>query len=510
MPEVPTIVFGLDGGHFELLEPWIEAGELPNIQRVIDDGVSGNLRSVLPPVTSPNWKAYSTGKNPGKIGIFWWENVDTDNHRVYYPSSRKHANPEFWEYLADEHATGVVNVPTTYPPKEIGEFLIAGAPDGENTEYTHPEELEERLHRDFDYRVLKEGRLDANRDAAADEILELIDLRFDVARTLYEEKNLEFLQVTTFYLNSLHHFLWDHEYTREAWERIDDHLGWFLKQDCNVVLMSDHGSNPIRTVFNVNAWLEQEGFLVTDTGVADTLYRMGITTDQLVRVTNRLGVSSIAKRLAPEQLLAYLPDDSGAVNKEGKTDTIVWSETDAVASGQGPIYLTADRGDSSYDRVRDEIKADLESLTDSTGNPVAEAVMYGEDVYDGPFLDEAPDLVIDQAPNVHIPGGLGQSSVFGSPEADGWRAENKRQGLFAAAGPDFATEAVSDLSILDLAPTILHLFARPIPADMDGEVRTDVFASESDARARSPTWESESTRSREIERIRHVARHADL
>ena len=38
-----TIVFGLDGAHFELIESWIEAGHLPNIKRAINDGVTADL-----------------------------------------------------------------------------------------------------------------------------------------------------------------------------------------------------------------------------------------------------------------------------------------------------------------------------------------------------------------------------------------------------------------------------------------------------------------------------------
>ncbi|MFW6121196.1 MAG: alkaline phosphatase family protein, partial [Petrotogales bacterium] len=71
-----VIVIGLDGAHFELIEPWLKKGELPNIKKCIEEGVSADMEVCLPPVTSPNWKCYSTGLNPGKLGIFWWENID--------------------------------------------------------------------------------------------------------------------------------------------------------------------------------------------------------------------------------------------------------------------------------------------------------------------------------------------------------------------------------------------------------------------------------------------------
>lgn len=510
MSDRTTVVFGLDGAHFELLEPWLEAGELPNVQRAIESGVTGDLQSVLPPVTSPNWKAYATGKNPGKIGIYWWENVDTDEQRVYYPHHRKHVNTEFWELLGEETGAGVVGVPTTYPPKSIEGFLVAGAPDGDDVDYTSPPELETELEAEFDYSVLKERRLADDVDVAAEEILDLIDLRFTVAKELLEENDVGFLQVTTFYINSLHHFLWDHEYTLEGWKIIDDHLGDFLDEDYDVVLMSDHGSNEIQTVFHVNTWLEREGYLTTDTEVADTLHSLGITTDRLIRLASKLGVHGLVKRLAPRWVLNYVPNDSGEVKREGKTANVDWEQSEALASGQGPIYLTVDESSPQYERLRSEIVQRLESLTDPQGRPVATAVHRGEEIYEGEYLSDAPDLVIEQASNVHISGNIGRQEVFSAPTEDGWRGENKRSGLFVATGPSFNSGTVDDISILDLAPTLLHLNDVAIPEDMDGEVQVDVFDSESDPATRAPSYSVADARTEERERIRRIARNTEL
>lgn len=510
MTDHPTVVFGLDGAHFELLEPWIEAGHLPNIKQAINSGVSADLESVLPPVTSPNWKSYATGKNPGKIGIFWWENIDVENQRVHYPSNRKHVNTEFWEHIAEDEPVGVLGVPTTYPPKDVDEFLVAGPPDGKNTGYTHPPELESRLEEEFDYRVRKHNRLDGDREAAAEEILDLIDSRFTVAERLYEEYDISFLQVTTFYINSLQHYLWDDEYTLYGWQIIDKHLRQFLDADCNVVLMSDHGSNPIRAVFHINSWLETKGYLETNTNVADSFYRLGINKDRLIQLTNKLGLTEFTKRVTPRKVLQYLPDNSGAVNKEGKTDAVDWEETNALASGQGPIYLTAERGTEKYKRIRDQIQTELESVSDPNGNPVADAVYKGEEVYSGSYVDEAPDLVIDQAKSVHIPGGIGHEAVFTEPTDGIWRAENKRQGLFVATGPDFTTGTHDPISILDLAPTLLHLHDQPVPVEMDGTVRQSVFATDGKPANKDIERANVPEKGKERARIRIIARDLDL
>lgn len=505
-----TVVFGLDGAHFELIEPWIEAGHLPHIERVIEGGVTADLESVLPPVTSPNWKAYATGKNPGKIGIFWWENIDTANQRVHYPSERKHRNTEFWEIIAEDAPVGVLGVPTTYPPKSVDGFLVAGAPDGQDSDYTHPPELEPELREQFDYRVLKHARIRDHPDVAAEEILDLIDTRFTVARELAADYDVEFLQATTFYLNSLHHFLWDDDHTRRAWELIDDHLGAFLDDGHNVVMMSDHGSTEIQTVFHINTWLEQQGYLRTETGTTDTLHRLGMNTDRIARVADLFGARRLAKQIAPQWLRSHIPNAKGEVGREAKGENIDWDETVAIASGQGPVYLTLDPGTDRYEQVRQELIESLSEMTDLQGKRIATAVHRGEDVYSGEFLDEGPDIVIDQRPGVHIPGAVGREAVFTDPTADGWRAENKRQGLFAATGPDFGTDGPETLSVLDLAPTLLHLHDRPVPADMDGQVCDAVFAAGSDPDTRSVSTRAVSERRNEVERIRAVARQSTL
>jgi len=69
-----------------------------------------------------------------------------------------------------------------------------------------------------------------------------------------------------------------------------------------------------------------------------------------------------------------------------------------------------------------------------------------------------------------------------------WQAVNARTGLFAATGPTFTSGTVEDLSILDLAPTLLHLHGREIPSNMDGDVRTDLFAGDSRPSERSPSY----------------------
>ena len=488
-----TIVVGLDGATRRLIQPWVDAGALPTLGRIFDRGVSGELESVLPPVTSPNWKAYSTGKNPGKIGVFWWQNIDIENRQSHLPAERYHTNDEYWELLDDDYRVGVVNVPTTYPPKPVGEFLIAGPPDGANTGYAYPDALEARLDEEFDYLVRKQQHLSSGDEAAFEEVLELIDLRFRVAKQLAAEHDLDFLQVTTFYLNLLHHHLWDDDDVKRGWEIVDDHLAEFLDNGDNLVLMSDHGHCEIETVWYLNNWLAQEGYLTYDADLTEQFHKLGINSDRLKRIVSRAntrlsGVDLEARvaDLTPEWLLSRLPDESGKLGGS-KHDIIDWEATDAIASAQGPVYLTADPDSDRYDRLRADLIERFEGLTGPDGRPLARAVAPKEEVYEGPYLDEAPDIVIDKAPHVNIRENLGGNRVFADAD-DSWNGVNRPEGLFAAVGPAFTEGTVSGLSILDLAPTLLHMHGQPVPEDMDGEVRPDVFAADTTPATESPTY----------------------
>ena len=48
-------------------------------------------------------------------------------------------------------------------------------------------------------------------------------------------------------------------------------------------------------------------------------------------------------------------------------------------------------------------------------------------------------------------------------------------GIFVAAGPDIRRGATEPVHLCDVAPTVLHLFDVPVPANIDGRVRTDII-----------------------------------
>jgi predicted AlkP superfamily phosphohydrolase/phosphomutase len=170
-------------------------------------------------------------------------------------------------------------------------------------------------------------------------------------------------------------------------------------------------------------------------------------------------------------------------------DLIVPEETKALASGQGPIYINP-----AYDvaEIREQLIADLKTVTDETGEPLFSEVSPAEEVYEGPYLDIGPDVVIDQRPGVHVNDGMGGNDIITEPNR--WAAENTPTGIFLANGPDFESRGnIGEISIQDMMPTILASHGVEIPTDVDGDV-LDIFVEKPDVGTQEPI-DHETTRS---------------
>ena len=461
-----TIVLGLDGANWALLEPWLDDGQLPNIADLRERGVWTDMESCLPPVTCPNWRCYSTGKNPGKLGVFWWETIDTERRTLTTPDSRSFKSANYWDYLNEAGlSAGIMNLPMTYPPFEVEEYMIAGGPGSEQDDYTHPPELGDRLDAEG-YQLHPNTPVTAKEDRqAADELVDLIEQRLITFRERLDDEDVDVAHCTVFYINVLQHFFWRGDLTRRAWGIIDEHIGAIREEhpDATLLLMSDHGCKDVDTVFYINSWLEEQGYLVTKTEAADVFSRYGINKKRISKLAHRLGVHSLVTRLAPDRVTDQIPEDEEGFKREQKLEKVDWDRSAAVASGQGLVYLIDDEP-ATVESLIDELAA----LENENGEPVAREVMRREDAYDGPYVEDAPEIVFDQRPGVHTSGAIGSNPVFA--DVGHWEAENVRTGLFLADGPAVETTNLDEpISITDVAPTVLHSVDCPVPTDMDGE-----------------------------------------
>ena len=471
-------VIGLDGANWELISPWLNSGDLPNLSLIKENGVSGVLKSQYPPVTFPNWKCYSTGKNPGKLGVFWFELFDRERNTITFPNAKSFHSAELWDYLNIKGIkTGIINMPTTFPPRRINGFMIAGGPLCADTSYTYPPTLENYLVEKFRYTRGLKHSIDVSKKSCEGvaEALRLIKLRFDVALDLWEKySEINFLHITIFFLNVLQHHFYRDEPVFKAWKIIDKYIGEFIKKNITVFLVSDHGCGKVEHIFYINTWLEKEGYLKTRLPVSRSIFNtIGIDRRKLSIFTEKIGIKKMLKMFTPDSIRKIVPKEDGRY--KNKEELIDWENTVSFGSGQGIIYLTLARQHDEYYSIREKIKSKLARLQiPNTSKYVAKNIYNGEEVYKAENMDDIPDIVFEQNEFLHTNGDIGNKVVFGVPKR--WQAENITDGFFGAIGKDLKEGyCISDCNIVDVAPTLLYFFDVDIPEDMDGKVRKDIF-----------------------------------
>lgn len=464
----PTLFLGLDGASWPLLRDELDFSSLQNIQSLVSNGVDSVSESNLPPVTCPNWRCLSSGKTPGQLGVYWWERIDMDEETVKMVDADWFRTADIWDYLVEaELNVGVVNAPLNYPPAGKVHPFIAGGPDCESERFTSTPELERELREQFNYRVHTRTAPADPKDRVAEDILELIDLRFEVTKYLYQAYDLDFIFTVLYYLVRLEHYYWNDPVVQRVWEQIDEHLGWFIDQEFNIVAASDHGCTEIDTIFHINKWLASAGYLeVTSRSWTGVLASAGVNAENIATQLGRLGVRRRVSKSIPQRIINLLPASSGGTSGTNKTDLVDWDGTSALASGQGPVYLR-----STIDRA--DLMDELLEVEEPTGDQILDTVHLAEDLYPEATEDTgAPDLIVEQRKGVHTTDDLGAGPpVQRASDRDKWRAENNKHGLFLAAGPDIRTNWSRELSdICDIMPSILHLFGIPIPRDISGDV----------------------------------------
>ena len=119
------MIIGIDGASFDLVSEYIDAGVLPNLEKLATSGSFVPLISTTPPLTPVAWTTMVTGCNPGKHGIYYFVQGEPSSPFVVNRSDVK--VPSIWELFSTSGVeSGLFNVPWTFPPIKDTHFCISG------------------------------------------------------------------------------------------------------------------------------------------------------------------------------------------------------------------------------------------------------------------------------------------------------------------------------------------------------------------------------------------------
>jgi predicted AlkP superfamily phosphohydrolase/phosphomutase len=420
----------------------IARGLTPTLGRLAREGTMAPMRSTIPTISSVSWTGFMTGRNPGKHGIYGFTDVRPGTMTLFFPNFGNVEGETIWDVLGRAGKRSIVmNVPNTYPARALDGLLVSGfvAPTFERAVY--PPEWRERLQAEG-YRIdVDYLNADQRPDAFFADLVATLEARRRVyLRLLRDEPWDLFIGVIT-ECDRLHHYFWQHYVDPGAtlhgrfldfYRRLDDVLAELVESipaATPTFVVADHGHTLIHREFYPNTWLRQQGWL-------------GLKVDR------------------PKGLADLDPATKAFVLDPGRIYV--------HRRGRFPLgTVDATEAEELLARLREGLLAlrDDSPGGPAGGRPVARVCTRAE-LYRGPLLDAAPDLVIDFNDGYDPKGALGRPEVFGRSALTGMHTF--LDALFIASEPGIPTDG---LEIIDLAPTILRLLGVTPPAAIDGQVR---------------------------------------
>ena len=227
---------------------------------------------------------------------------------------------------------------------------------------------------------------------------------------------------------------------QDLYARIDELIGRVMKQiDDQTLLMivSDHGFKTFARCLNLNAWLHQAGYLAL---------------------------------------------------KPGKTesgdwfDDVDWSRTRAYTMGLNGLYLNLKGREREgivepgveAETLKDELRRKLDGLVDPASGRVGITGVFDCDaVYAGPYVDNAPDLIVGYGEGYRASWDSVMGKVTSQIFEDNLKAWSGDHCVDPRLVPGvlFCNHKISDEkpAIVDVAPTVLKLFGLTLPGYLDGK-----------------------------------------
>ncbi|HKW25152.1 MAG TPA: alkaline phosphatase family protein, partial [Terriglobales bacterium] len=230
----------------------------------------------------------------------------------------------------------------------------------------------------------------------------------------------------------------------QLYQRCDRTLGQVMErvdEETLLIVLSDHGFNSFRRGFHTNTWLWQNGLLALQNG-----------------------------KKPDEQLGEGFPG-------------VDWSKTYAYAVGLGGIYLNlkgrerngiVQAGSADAERACRAIQEGLANFVDQkAGTPAIRSVSRKEQIYSGPYMTDAPDLLVNFSPGYRVswPTSLGGfSHCLFEDNTRRWSGDHIID-PDAVPGILFMNRpaAHNHARMVDLAPTILKHLKVPGYDNMEGK-----------------------------------------
>lgn len=256
---------------------------LPNISKLMKKGSFSSLESTVPPITVPAWMSMLTGKDPGELGLYGFQNrLDRSYKNILIPNATMVSFDTIWQTLSKMGFNSlIIGVPLTYPPKPFkGNIITSFLTPSVKSNYTFPKSLKYEISSWVDqYLFDVENLRTVDKKSVLRDVYKMTKNRFEIAHKLLRNKVWDFLMMIEMGTDRMHHAFWAHhdpthskhdpnspfidsifKYYRYIDKKIGELLD-ILPRDVQVLIVSDHGVQKMKGGIAINDWLINHGLL---------------------------------------------------------------------------------------------------------------------------------------------------------------------------------------------------------------------------------------------------------
>ena len=480
-----TVVIGLDAADLDVMRPMIARGELPHIAKLLEDGAHGVLHSTVPPVSAPAWATFLTGVEPGRHGLYAFVVERPGDGRMQLANVTHIHGPKVWDLCALQGARPVVaNVPVTWPAPVVDGVIVTGMLTPESAEnpvcFTHPPELSGEIRLSIPgYRIDIDHAMMADREHLFASLCEMNRHHRDLFVHLLRTQRWDLFVGIFTNTDRGQHAFWrsGRETVDRLFADVDRHIGELLREvdraTTTIVLMSDHGFTGCRWKVYVNRALEAAGLLATRRAAAQDESYDSRRPDFFEGFQGGRGDGAgdpgvFGKVLAAVGVGGIVTVDWPA------TRAFLWSlDSGGVAVNLKSRYPHGCVEDADYETVRDQVIAALSALKTADGRTAFRSVRRREDVFQGPYVSSAPDVVAE--PDDAVEFGMDLDAKEPIREHRREEGHHSPRGFISLTGPGIRRGAAIEGRIADCLPTILHSMGLAVPPVCDGRVLLEAF-----------------------------------
>lgn len=509
-----ALVIGLDGLDLDVVEQF-GAECLPNLYRVMGRGAYAALESVQPPATLPNWTTFLTGLDPARHGVF--DFTTRKGYRIRFTSGTAREAPTVFQRLDQLGLScACLSFPATWPPEELKRGVFVSGWDAPvafeaDRSFMWPGSLYDETVERFGVPTFDDvDEFQADTPGWVDRLPNVLANRVarkeQWARWLLERQDWDLFAVYFGESDTASHYLWSHHDPQSprrprrvsseqrggllrVYRALDESVGRLVKaagEQTEVTLLSDHGSGGSSDkVLYLNRLLAEHGLLSFKRRSQQVGARLKELALRRLPPRVRERVFRIGNAWLPSRLESHVR--FGAIDM---TNTIAFSDElnyfpgiHLNLAGREPKGTVC--GSERHEAIS-RVRSALRSVRDPwTGQPVFRDVVRREELFEGPYLERAPDLLLD----LHLDGEYSYNlmpTATAPPGNDAWRTltdqeklgkkgrslpgSHRSHGFMAIAGPRVRAVGRIDSHIADMTATLLARLDVSVPSSFHGRI----------------------------------------